>query len=193
MLAFHQPSYAVRQAVAREATLVSYLRFASLVCLEMPGQPLDAVRTVMSALPDVDPALVRAGQYQVADLNGELIGGAGWSVLPLNFRGERLLDEAGRPATLDLAGNTVLLRGFFLDPDVGRRGAGAALLSQVEAEWLSDGFEAAELVAPAMAEPFYRGLGFRPLRKLQLDMRRTGMLPMLEMRKCLSPRLALAA
>ncbi len=85
MCAFKQPPTVFRCAAESEAGLVSYLRLASLVCLEMPSRSLEAVRTVMSGLPDVDPALIASGQYFVADMAGELVGGAGWSVPPLSY------------------------------------------------------------------------------------------------------------
>jgi GNAT superfamily N-acetyltransferase len=193
MLAFHQPAYRIRRAEAAETGLIGYLRLASLICLEMAGHPLDAIRAVMSRLPDVDADLVAAGRYFVADHAGELLGGAGWSVLPLSFRGDRLIDGSGRPATLSLSDNGVLLRGFFLDPDLGRRGAGASLLAQVEAEIARAGHACAEIVVPASSQIFYRSLGFRPVRELALSIERGGPLPMLQMRKCLPVRLAAAA
>ncbi len=193
MCAFKQPPTVFRRAAEAEAGLVSYLRLASLLCLEMPSRSLDAVRTVISGLPDVDPALVASGRYFVADLDGELIGGAGWSVLPLGYRGDRLLGEDGLPTQLRLGGDAVLIRGFFLDPDGGRRGAAASLLAHVEADVLRAGYRVADTIGPATSQVYYRGLGFKAVRKLQLRLDRDHRLPMLQMRKCLSSRLALAA
>lgn len=193
MLAFNQPSYAFRRAGREETGLVQYLRFASLVCLEMPAQPLQAVRSFMGGLPDVDAELIETGRYFVADLGGELVGGAGWSALRIGLTGERLVGEDGRVTQLVFQEKVALLRGFFLDPDLGRRGVGAALLAQVESEAARDGYRSLEIVAPATSQIFYRSLGFKLVRKLQLSLDRGAMLPLLQMRKALTVRLAVAA
>ena len=94
MSAFSQAPYAIRRAEEAETNLLAYLRLASLVSLEMPDHPLQAIRAVMDSLPDVDAPLVASGHYFVADNSGELIAGAGWSVLPLSFRGQDLVNNA---------------------------------------------------------------------------------------------------
>jgi GNAT superfamily N-acetyltransferase len=159
----------------------------------MRRQPLEAIRAVMDGLPDIDPALVACGRYFVADHDGDLIGGAGWSVLPLSYRGERLLDETGQRASLMLDPGAVLVRGFFLDPDLGRRGVGARLLARVEADASRMGYDTAEIVVPASSQAYYRSLGFRLVGRLMLELDRSGGLPLLQMRKPLSVRFAVAA
>lgn len=193
MPALGQSFYRVRPAELHEVGLVSYLRLASLICLEMTSHPLQAIRTLMSRLPDVDADLVAAGRYFVADSDGDLLGGAGWSLLPLSYRGEGLVDAAGFPTRLEMSEKAVLLRGFFLDPDLGREGAAAALFAQIEAEAARAGHAAVELVGPASSQAYYRSLGFKPGRRLGLRLGRGDVLPLLQMRKGLPLRLAVAA
>jgi GNAT superfamily N-acetyltransferase len=193
MPAFGPFSYTIRRADESETNLIAYLRLASLISLEMPGRPLAAIRALMDGLPDVDALHVATGRYLVADHRGELIGGAGWSVLPLGFRGERLLDETGSPAGLMLDPGAVLVRGFFLDPDLGRRGAGVRLLARIEADAARMGYDTAELIIPASSEASYRSLGFRPVGRLWLRLDGEARLPLMQMRKALPDRLAVAA
>jgi GNAT superfamily N-acetyltransferase len=190
--AYHQPSYVVRRAEPADAGLVSYLRLASLICFEMPSCPLDSIRAFAAGLPDADTALVASGRYMVADQSGDLIGGAGWSVLPLDFRADCLVEEDGSPTGPLLADHAVLVRGFFLDPDLGRRGVGANLLAHVEAAAARAGHPVAEALVPASAQVIYRSLGFKPVRRLTM---RTGCedLQLMQMRKSLAQRLAVAA
>jgi GNAT superfamily N-acetyltransferase len=193
MCAFSQAPYAIRRAYESETNLLACLRLASLVSLEMPDHPLAAIRAVTDSLPDVDAPLVASGHYFVADSSGELIAGAGWSVLPLSFRGEDLVDEAGPSGPVMSRPGAVLVRGFFLDPDLGRRGAGARLLASVESDAARSGYDSAELVVPAAAQIYYRSLGFRPVAKMTLRRPRIEPLPLLQMRKHLPSRMAAAA
>ena len=187
------PTITIRRAQAADAGLIGYLRFASLLCLEMSQRSLQAVRSLMASLPDVDTRLVSAGSYYVAESAGELVAGAGWSVLPLSFRGDALVDERGDPAPLRLGHSSALVRGFFVDPDLCRCRAGAELLARVEAELFEAGHLGAELIVPLAAEIAYRRLGYRPVRRLGLDVGGGETLPLLQLRKQLSLRLAAAA
>ena len=192
MFATHQPTHNIRRAEPDEASLIRHLRLSSLVCLEMHGHALTAIGALVDALPDADPALVAEGRYFVADAGGDLLGGAGWSVLPLQSCGDRIVDEGGEAANLTLSVNAVLVRGFFLDPDLGRRGTGARLLGEIEADAARAGYEAAEIIAPATSDVMYRSLGFKPVRKLGLRLSE-GVLPLIQMRKWLAASLAIAA
>ena len=193
MFASPHSDYVIRNATACEAGLISYLRFASLVCLELPGQSLATIGKLMSALPDIDSQLLAGGTYHVADKGGDLIGGAGWSVLPLVFRGDVLRADNGRPTDIAVGPDAVLVRGFFLDPDMGRRGVAPTLLSKVELGALQAGYSAAEIVVPAAAQLHYRGLGFKPVGRLGLKLNDTDTLPLVHMRKPFTLRLPVAA
>jgi GNAT superfamily N-acetyltransferase len=192
-LSMTRPNYLIRQADETEAGLVSYLRLASLLSLEMAGYSLVTIREFMTALPDVDSRLLATGSYYLADDGGDLIGGAGWSVLPLMFLGPNLIGEDGRRLELTLREDSVLVRGFFLDPDMGRHGAGSALLSHIEEDAMRAGYSGAEIVVPAFSQLRYRGLGFKPANKLAMKLDGGAMLPLLQMRKRLGIRCALAA
>lgn len=188
-----QPNYVLRQAKEGEAGMISYLRLASLLCLEMPGQRLAAIHAFMGSLPDIDAKFLAGGAYVVADKGGELIGGAGWSVLPLGFRSDRLLGENRRPVGFSMGKSSVLLRGFFLDPDMGRRGVGAALLAQIGAEVVGNGYQSAEIIVPAPSQLYYRSLGFRPAAKFVMELDGGDLLPLLQMRKSFCCPFAAAA
>jgi GNAT superfamily N-acetyltransferase len=188
-----RPKYLIRQADQSEASLVSYLRLASLMSLDMAGHSLATVRNFMNALPDVDPTLLGAGSYYLADNDGDLIGGAGWSVLPLTFRGQSLVEQDGSRLAFTLGENSVLIRGFFLDPDAGRQSAGAALLSHIEEDVLRAGYSGADIVVPTSSQLRYRFLGFKAARKLVMKSQGLAVLPLVQMRKTLAPRCALAA
>ena len=178
---WRRPGLVFRQAELDEAMLIGDLRLASLLSLEMPGRDLQHVATLMRMLPDADEELVASGRYLVADRDGELLGGAGWSVLPLRFQSREIADPRGDPLTL--APRSVLVRGFFLDPDQGRRGVGTVLLDRIEREASAVGFVSADIVVPDTAQPVYRGLGFRSAGPLRLGLPLGGHLPLVQMRR----------
>lgn len=193
MLASPALAFALRRADLSELSLIAELRLISLLSLEMPRHSLHAIEAVLTSIPEVDAAMLQSGRYVVADHAGDLLGGAGWSPLTAEFRSERLGHEGGGPAFISLDADSVLLRGFFLDPDQGRRGVGAVLLAQIEADAAVQGFRGGEIIVPGEAQLFYRSLGFRALRRLSLKLDSGDSVPILQMRKAFAPRLAAAA
>jgi GNAT superfamily N-acetyltransferase len=193
MLAVPQMPYAIRRAAVDETRLIADLRLFSLLSLELKRYPLEAADAVRAWLPDVDDKLIQSGHYFVAEHEGDLIGGAGWSVLPLQFRTDRLIQEGGRAAFLSLDPGSVLLRGFFLDPDCGRRGVSASLLRQIEPDAAAEGYSAAEVVVPEDAQLSYRSLGFKAVRSFSLALDGGDAVPLLQMRRPFAPALRLAA
>ena len=185
-------SYAVRRARPDEIAAAADLRLASLMVFEMPNRPLRAVEALRQALPEIDMEMIEDGRYFLADLHGELIGGAGWSTLADDWRAEDLFDNRGAPVRRPLSEDAVVIRGFFLDPDLARRAVGANLLAYVEADAARAGHFAAELLIPEAAQVMYRSLGYRPVRTLFL---RDGehVVPVLQMRRSLPMRLTAAA
>jgi GNAT superfamily N-acetyltransferase len=188
-----QASFTIRRATRAESEFVKDLRLASLLWLEMPGGPLEAIGALTTRLPDLDAELVGSGQYFVAESGGDLIGGLGWSVTPVAFRPGRIVNEDFRPADLSFDPGSVLVRGFFLDPDLGRHSAASRLLAHVEFDAAEAGHDVAEIVAPASAEVLYRSLGFRPVRRLLIMAENHGGVPLVRMRKRLPQRLRSAA
>jgi len=188
----YQPPFILRRAPVSELGLISHLRLASLLCLEIPGLALEAVGALLTAAPDLDGPLLASGRYFVADRGGELIAGGGWSLLPLSFCNGPLTADDGRPARVALDDGSVLLRGFFLDPDLGRQGAAAALLAQLGAEAAAAGHSAFEAMAAAEAHALYAGLGFRTVRRLRMEVDGEPM-DLVQMRKALVQRLPAAA
>jgi GNAT superfamily N-acetyltransferase len=185
--------YVVRRARRHELAAVDDLRLASLIALEMPKRPLAAVAALRRLLPDIDEPCMDGGCYFVADLRGELIGGAGWTPLPEGWRAEGLFTNDGRGVGQPVSPDAVVLRGFFLDPDLGRRAVGANLLAHVEADVARAGHFAAELIVPESAQVMYRSLGYRPVGQFRLIVEGADALPVLKMRRSLPQRMTAAA
>ena len=193
MLAISPVPFVLRPAHKWELNILAELRLFSLLSLEMPRHSLRAINIVLAAIPDLDDALLESGRYLVAEHAGEVVGGAGWCTLPQGFRSTLLVHEDGGAAFVSLDADSVLLRGFFLDPDIGRRGVGAALMGQIEADASRAGYCGAEIIVPADAQLFYRSLGFRPTRRLRLSLDGRESMGILQMRKPFPARLAAAA
>lgn len=186
MLALNRPNYLIRSAMKGETGMLADLRMASLLCLEMPNQSLATIRTFMSALPDVDERLVAGGSYSVADKDGDLIAGAGWSPMRRPLQGSRLVGADGKMMNFSVGDDSVLIRGFFLDPDMGRQGAGTTLLSHVQDSAARAGYSAGEILIPASSQLYYRSLGFRSVAAAELKLEGTGSLALVQMRRSFS-------
>jgi GNAT superfamily N-acetyltransferase len=99
----------------------------------------------------VDPQLVDAGTYFVAELNGEPVGCGGWSdVLPT-------LPQ------LPLPWPRAEVRAMFVLPEHSGRGVGRALLTAAERAIAESGRDRAWLVATESGLGFYRAAGYTPL------------------------------
>jgi GNAT superfamily N-acetyltransferase len=108
----------------------------------------------------VDTQLIDDGTYFVADLNGKLIGGGGWSRRRTLFGGD---SHATRDAgELNPQLDAAKIRAFFIDPDYARQGIGRALLERCEAEARAHGFTRFELMGTLPGVRLYQALGYRP-------------------------------
>ena len=106
----------------------------------------------------VDSQLIRDGTYFVAEAEGEVVAGGGWSRRQTLFGGDM---QAGRSsALLDPARDAARIRAFFVRPDWARRGIGRALLERCEAEARAHGFRRLELMATLPGERLYAAAGF---------------------------------
>jgi len=107
----------------------------------------------------VDSQLVKDQTYFVADQEGRMVGGGGWSYRATLFGGDARSQRDS--SLLDPATQAAKIRAFFVDPDHARRGIGSLLLERCEQEARAHGFAAVELMATLPGVKLYAARGYR--------------------------------
>lgn len=114
----------------------------------------------------LDPQLLHDGTLWVAELDGRLIGCAGWT-----WRGPLYGMLPGTPGPVRRPGfDPALVRSVYVAPDHAGRGLGRRLLRQVEGEARASGFTSAELHATLNAVPMYTRCGWRVVESTELEL-----------------------
>ncbi len=105
----------------------------------------------------MDARLILHGTYLVAELDGRIVGSAGWTMRAPSYT--RLLRDRLEP----LDGTCGMVRGIYVDPAAARQGVARRLLGAVEAELRDVGAEVADLLAALSCAPFYAAAGYARL------------------------------
>jgi N-acetylglutamate synthase-like GNAT family acetyltransferase len=147
----------IRNALPEELEPLLALQQRSLRELGALAYPPDTLEGALAQMGTMDPRMIADGTYLVAELNGTVVGCAGWTQRPLNFG--RLLREH-LPALPVACGRAGQLRSLYVAPEVARCGIGRALLGKVERQMAEHGIETAELVTALCGEMFFRAHGY---------------------------------
>ena len=114
----------------------------------------------------VDTQLVADGTYFVVEHEGVMVACGGWGKRSTGCGGdkhksapERMLDPATEPA---------MIRAFFVDPAMARRGIGARLLAYCEDAAAAAGFRSLEMVATMPGVPLYLSRGYQLIEHYEL-------------------------
>jgi len=134
----------------------------------------------------VDRLLIADGTYFVAEHEGRIAGGGGWSTRKAVYGGDRA--RAGEDERIDPARDPARIRAFFVQPDFARRGIGRAILAACEEAALRAGFHSAELVATLAGEPLYAAFAYEVVERYEVPMSGGLKLPVVRMRKRLMRR-----
>ena len=129
----------------------------------------------------VDRQLIADGTYFVAEHEGQIIGGGGWSKRKAVFGGDSV--RAGADELIDPAREPARIRAFFIHPDWARRGIGSAILAACESAIIAAGFPNAELVATLAGEPLYAAFAYGVVERYEVPLPGGLTLPVVKMRK----------
>ena len=128
---------------------------------ELVGRSYDArqIDSSLRYLFGVDRQLIDDGTYYVVEQEGAIVGCGGWSRrwTPYGGSQEATVRDAG---LRDPAVDPAVIRAFFVEPAVARRGIGRVLLDACEAAARSEGYRHFELVATLSGQPFYARHGY---------------------------------
>lgn len=170
--------------VATEADLPALREVMARAIAVLQAPFLDGAQLAASAtMMGLDTQLIADGSYVVAEIDGRIVAGGGWSKRATSYGGDhspgrdaRLLDPDTEPSRI---------RAMYTDPDFARRGLGRAVLRACEARAVAAGFHTAELVATLAGEPMYAAEGYAVVEPFD-DVNGAVPVPLIRMRKALA-------
>lgn len=145
----------IRPARLADVPALNAIRKQAYRVLARQKYTLDEVEGALAHQPTVDRQSIQDGTYFVAEVDGRVVAGGGWS-----FRAT-LIPGSEDPARLDAATDAARIRGFFVDPDFARRGIAQRLLHTCEREARAAGFRRLVLLATHTGKPLYARSGFQ--------------------------------
>jgi GNAT superfamily N-acetyltransferase len=130
----------------------------------------------------LDTQLINDGTYFVAEVDGQIVGGGGWSRRQTLYGGDQTKGGAEDPL-LDPARQAARIRAFFVHPGWARRGIGTALMKTCEWAAREASFRALDLVATLPGQPLYASAGFVAIEPVRIPMPGGLTLPAVRMTK----------
>src|SRR6267143_1288310 len=175
--------------LAREADIFALENLIALSSRGLRANYYSAaqIEAALGSVFGVDRQLIRDATY-FAGVAGDdqLIGCGGWSKRKTLFGSDH---QTGRDdAELDPAREPARIRAFFVHPDWARRGIGHAILDACEKAIREAGFSSVELAATLPGEPFYAAFKDSALERYDVPLTNGLSLPVMRMRKYLTPK-----
>ena len=149
---------------------------------------VEQVESALIYLMGVDARLIDDGTYTVAELDGTIIAGGGWSRRQAMYgRGDA--SYSAESCLLDPRREPARLRALFVHPTWARRGLGRLFVNMAEYSARDHGFRAMELVATHTGQPLYESCGYRAVKPVDITLPDGVLFPGVQMRKSLAPRI----
>jgi N-acetylglutamate synthase-like GNAT family acetyltransferase len=163
----------IRVAQPKDATRIDALLQACYPPLMAGSYKAGLLARVLPLMTRSNPALLCSGSYYLAEMvSGEVTGCGGWSF--------------GQPGSGDLVQGLAHIRHFATHPDWTRRGIGRALFERSARDAKAAGISRLQAYSSLNAEAFYRAVGFKTLRPVEVELLPGLMLPAVLMECALS-------
>jgi len=147
----------VRAATPADAAIVTALLEASYPSLMAAAYEEPALAAALPLMTKANPELLAGGDFQLAmTADGVLAGCGGWTLK--------------RPGTGAFEPGLAHIRHFATHPDWTGRGVGRAIYARCEKGARAARADRLECYSSLNAEGFYRALGFRRVRRIELAM-----------------------
>ena len=113
----------------------------------------------------IDKQMIDDGTYYVAEIDGEIVGGGGWSKRKKLFGGDGV-KSPGDTDLLNPARDPAPIRGVFVHPSRARRGIERRIVKCCERAARQANFRNLELIATSVGEPLYTACGFETVEPI---------------------------
>lgn len=145
---------------------------------------VEQIDSALLYLKGIDLRLIEDGTYLVAELEGEIIAGGGWSRRQAMYgRGDAYIHDESQ--MLRPGFDAARLRALFVHPNWARRGLGRMLVNTAEYSARDYGFRSMELVSTLTGEGLYEACGFRAIKPVDITLPDGVVFPATLMRKSL--------
>jgi len=171
----------IRLAESADIPALRGLQERSLRVLGRRHYSATQIEAFIARIGTMDDYLVSDSTYLVAEVDGEILGCAGWTTRLPGYA-HRAQSEAHVPDP-----SRATIRSVFVEPLAARQGIGRNIMSAVENALRSEGFRSAELGATENSTTFYRGLGYQQLGAFHVDVGNGITMGLTRMRKMLAP------
>ena len=162
--------FAIRVASPEDSSGVETLLRASYPALMRGSYDAAALEKTLPLMTRANPHLLSSGTYYLAENGAGLaVGCGGWT--------------KGRPGTGEIDTGLAHIRHFGTHPEWTGHGIGRAIFARCETEARAAGVRRFECYSSLNAEAFYAKLGFKQIRRLEIDMGPDMTLPSILMKR----------
>ena len=152
-------SYSIRKATVNDQTEIEQLIAESVRGLSRDDYDQRQIELSIKSVFGVDVELILDETYFVAEANGKIVGGGGWSKRKTLY-GASVYSSSRDSAELDPKTDAAKIRAFFIHPDWARKGIGRAILQVCETEAKLFGFTSAEMMSTLPGVKLYVVCGY---------------------------------
>lgn len=173
--------YVIRKALLPDCESIKKLIAESARGLSRADYSDRQIEAAIATVFGVDTTLINDGTYFVAECEGQLIGGGGWSKRKTLFGGDQFVSRDS--SEIDPQTEPAKIRAFFIHPKWSRKGVARAILSQCESAASTCGFRSLELMATLPGVKFYEASGYTAVSGDELEIKDGVTLKLVKMRK----------
>lgn len=177
------PAIAFRLATLADGAALEALIPLSVHALQADHYTLAQREGALGAVFGLDRQLIRDGTYFVAEVDGRVVGGGGWSQRKTSYGGDH--KRSGEDLLRDPKSEPAIVRAFFVHPEYARRGIGRRLLELSEAAALAGGFWKIEIVATLPGERLYSKFNYTVVEHFSIPLENGESLPVVRLVKTL--------
>lgn len=162
--------FVIRVTRSSDASLVSDLLAVSYPTLMSGSYDESVLAGALPIMTRANPVLLKANTYYVAETqDGQIVGCGGWT--------------RERPGAGQAEAKIGHIRHFATHPEWLNQGIGRSIYCQCESSARPLGIRSFECFSSLNAEGFYKALGFRPIRQIEIPMGQDLKLPAVLMKR----------
>ena len=179
--------FQIRYATLADVPALRQLITESARRLNAADYSPEQIESALRYIVGVDTQLIEDGTYFIAEANGRLVGGGGWSKRKTLYGGDKAKPAPDDDSLLNPQTAPAKMRSFFVHHQFARRGIGRTLLSVSEFAAREADFTRLELMATLTGEPLYAACGYEVVERVVVTMPDNTPFPAARMMKMVEP------